>query len=846
MGKTDGKVVLSTGLNNAGFKKDAKGIKNAVSDVNSAMKSLASNIAAAFGVAAIAKFSKQASESATETESSVQRLVDIYGSASEALGDYIDENARAMGMSKTAAAGFSAVYGNLFSVWADQQQNAALTTKYLNMTAVVASKTGRTVEDVQERVRSGLLGNTEAIEDLGIFVNVKTIEITDAFQKIADGRSWEQLSAYEQQQVRTMAILEQATQKYGEEVANTTALTKSQYHAAYADFEATWGQVVNVVLVPVLQVLVQIFSIATAGLQRIFGLSSKTVQSSEQYGDNIKSATSNQSDLTKEVAATGKAAQKALAGFDEIQKLGSDAGGGGGGAVSGAGSEINLGDFGIGELEAGDGGASQVSGISANLAAIMDEIGIALAAVGLILIFSGQIAWGAGFVIAGAAMFTVAMAAVAGDTVSPIVITALASIMGVIGGALVAIGVILIMVGSTAMGIGFIIAGAAKVGASVATIAIFSTDPIKDTLLAVEAIAGGAMLALGILLLYFGVNKPLAIGLIVAGAAVLAVAVAQIVAGAVSEEVAGWIYAITAIVSAALLVIGIIMLATGHITPLSIGLLIAGAAGLATTAAINWNSIVDALRGKIGIIVAIVSGALLALGIILLFVPGAQGLGLGLLIAGAAGLATVVAFNWSSILDSIKKVWNDIKAFWNRYIAVVFTAQFWTDLAKICGNGLIAGFEAAVNGVISLFESLINFAVDGLNGLIGGLSSLTSAAGELIGVDLSIPKIPRASLGRVSIPRLAEGAVIPPNREFMAILGDQKHGTNIEAPLSTIQEAVAAVMQDYVSANMAGHEATVSVLQEILEAVLGIQIGDDVIAAAVNRYNRKMAVMRGG
>lgn len=840
MGKTDGRVVLSTHLDNSGF---SKGAKNAISDIKSAFKGLAGTVAAAFGTAALISFSKQSSETATETESSVRRLVDIYGSASEAVGNYIDENARAMGMSKAAAAGFSAVYGNLFSVWADQQQNAALTTKYLNMTAVVASKTGRTVEDVQERVRSGLLGNTEAIEDLGIFVNVKTIEITDAFQKIADGRSWEQLSAYEQQQVRTMAILEQATQKYGEEVANTTALTKSQFQAAYADFEATWGQVINIILVPVLQVLVDIFNVATAGLQRIFGLSNKIVQSSEQYGDNIQSATSNQKDLTKEVAATGKAAKKALAGFDEIQKLGSDTGSG---AASGVGSGINLEDFGIGELEAGDGGASQVSGISANLAAIMATIGFSLAAVGLILIFSGQLAWGIGFLIAGAVVFGVAAAAITGDTISPMIITTLATIMGVIGGALVGIGIILIMGGSTALGIGFIIAGASLLGVSAAAVALFSADSVKDMLLFIQGAAAGALLALGILMLYFDHQKPLAIGLIAAGAVLLAVTVAQLAAGAVSEEVAAWIYAITAIVSTAVLAIGVIMLCTGHITPLSIGLVIAGAAGLASTAAINWNSIVDAMRGKIGTIVAIVSAALLALGIILLFVPGAQGLGLGLLIAGAAGLATVVAFNWDSILNSIKGVWDDICAFWNRYIAPVFTAKFWTDLAKTCGNGLIAGFEAAVNGVISLFESLINFAVDGLNGMISGLNSLVSAAGDLIGVELSIPQIPRASLGRVSIPRLAEGAVIPPNREFMAILGDQKHGTNIEAPLSTIQEAVAAVMQDYVSANMAGHEETVSVLQEILGAVLGIQIGDDVIANAVNRYNRKMAVMRGG
>lgn len=102
-----------------------------------------------------------------------------------------------------------------------------------------------------------------------------------------------------------------------------------------------------------------------------------------------------------------------------------------------------------------------------------------------------------------------------------------------------------------------------------------------------------------------------------------------------------------------------------------------------------------------------------------------------------------------------------------------------------------------------------------------------------------------SAISSPSIPYLAKGAVIPPNAPFMAVLGDQRHGTNVEAPLSTIQEAVALVMEDYAAANLAGHEATVAVLRDILEAVLGIEIGDQVIGQAVQRYNSRMAIMRG-
>ena len=74
--------------------------------------------------------------------------------------------------------------------------------------------------------------------------------------------------------------------------------------------------------------------------------------------------------------------------------------------------------------------------------------------------------------------------------------------------------------------------------------------------------------------------------------------------------------------------------------------------------------------------------------------------------------------------------------------------------------------------------------------------------GKTIGINIP-------SISRVDIPRLAQGAVIPPNREFLAVLGDQKRGTNVEAPLETIQQALAAVMQQY-----GGNNVTITVKPE--------------------------------
>jgi len=98
-----------------------------------------------------------------------------------------------------------------------------------------------------------------------------------------------------------------------------------------------------------------------------------------------------------------------------------------------------------------------------------------------------------------------------------------------------------------------------------------------------------------------------------------------------------------------------------------------------------------------------------------------------------------------------------------------------TFFKKTLPNLAITGVEMLVNSIISMFEGLINMPIDGINKLI-------KKANEIPMVDINL--LPNVKLNRVSIPRLATGAVIPPRHEFNAILGDQKHGTNIETPVN--------------------------------------------------------------
>ena len=165
-------------------------------------------------------------------------------------------------------------------------------------------------------------------------------------------------------------------------------------------------------------------------------------------------------------------------------------------------------------------------------------------------------------------------------------------------------------------------------------------------------------------------------------------------------------------------------------------------------------------------------------------------------------------------------------------------SQAWQDLTGT--------LRTVVNGIIGLLNAMLSRLGSALNKVIGAANSLSftvpewvpGIGGKHFGVNMRSVSVPQ-------IPYLAQGAVLPANKPFLAMVGDQRHGTNVEAPLATIQEAVAVVMEDVSAGNMAGHRATVELLQKILEAVLGIRIGDDTIAAAVERHRLQSAMLCG-
>lgn len=354
-------------------------VKNATAKVREQSNSIGSafgNLAKFAGFAILGKklldVGMYSAQTALEVAASMNQIKRQMGESSQSFLKWVNDNANAMNMGVGEATNYGAVYSNLFSGFIkDTNKLSAYTAKMLQTSAVVAEGSGRSITDVMERIRSGLLGNTEAIEDLGINVNVAMIESTEAFKKFANGQSWQQLDYQTQQQIRLMAILEQATAKYGDTLSNSVNGSISLFKSLMKDSALNLGNsmlpIINAIM-PVLNSFAMVLKNVTAKLAEFIALmfnKKATVKDgaagaisnvgnamqdaaggADDLGDAIGDAGDSAGGLADNLGDSAKNAKKAakellgLIGFDEInilQKPKDDAAGGSGGGGGGGG-----------------------------------------------------------------------------------------------------------------------------------------------------------------------------------------------------------------------------------------------------------------------------------------------------------------------------------------------------------------------------------------------------------------------------------------------------------------------------------------------------------------------------
>ena len=517
----------------------------------------------------------------------------------------------------------------------------------------------------------------------------------------------------------------------------------------------TLAQPIVNIAIPVFTALAKIITYTLTGASRLLSLLfGSTYSASKKAAKSLN----DQQNAIEGVGSAAKKASKYLAPFDELNTIsGDDAG-------SGSESGGNAVDF---DSDIG-------SGVNAVMALMT---GIALLAIGAILTFSGHVGVGIAMMVAGALTVYGVYASDGGEAAKTLVETGLSKILIAIGPMIAILGVVLMLTGNIPWGLGLLIAG----------IALFAVGEVAENwdLLGTNLVGALANMLIdispyialfGAVLLFVPGQQALGIGLIIAGIALFAVGEVGANWELLGTNLTSALTKIFSEISPYIAVFGLLLAMVPGMMAVGIGMIVAGSAMFAfSVIAPNWDSITQALRGPLGKTLAMIGGFLVVLGLMLIFSGVGIPLGIGMLLAGGVSLAAAIAPNWDFIRDKIKNVWQKIKEFWNSYIAPVFTAAWWLNLGKTIMNGLISGIERGINWVLGGVSDMVN----GITGILN----------KIPGVNIG-----RVNWGNVHIPRLAQGAVIPANREFLAVLGDQKHGTNIEAPLDTIKQAVAEVL----------------------------------------------------
>jgi hypothetical protein len=378
-----------------------------------------------------------------------------------------------------------------------------------------------------------------------------------------------------------------------------------------------------------------------------------------------------------------------------------------------------------------------------------------------------------------------------------------------LSGALLALGAILCFSGANIpLGIALMAAGAIGLVTLIKENWNAMSDRLRAALTNVLSVLGLFALAIGAILCLSGANIPLGIGLMLAGAAMLGTAVA-LNWNAVNDKTKNTLSALMMALGMTLLAIGAVLCFSGANLPLGIGLMIAGAASIAASVAMNWNTAPEKTKAAIKSLMGSIGVSLIAIGAVLCFSGANLPLGIGMMIAGGAAIAAASDLDWSALLTKLKEMWQNIKQWWNTSVSKFFTADYWKALGRRIIDGLLSGLKAAWESVKTWVANAVswfgNKFVEAQNSIAKSNSGRSGGFGARSGGFGSPSRAP--SISRVSAPALARGAVIPPNKEFLAVLGDQKSGTNIETPLATMVEAFKQAMAE------SGGGATTVVIQ---------------------------------
>lgn len=639
--------------------------------------------------------------------------------------NYAEKVAEVMGIDPAEWLRNQGVFNTLLTGFGNTADRAAIMSQNLTQLGYdLSSFFNISVEDSMQKLQSGISGELEPLRRLGYDLSQAKLEATAL--SLGIDKSVSSMTQAEKAELRYYAIMTQVTTAQGD-MARTLEAPANQLRILQAQLTQAARAIGNI-FIPALNAILP-YGIAVVQIIReiadaLASLAGFTLTEVDYSG--VSSLASGSDDLAsglEDSAAAAKKLKQYTAGFDELNVFSPDTGSGSDTGLGGSGFEFELPTYDF----LGNAVETRIDEIKTMLKEALAEITTLVSgfmlAIGTILVVSGaNIPVGLGLMAAGAVGLA-ATAALNWSEMSTQLANTLALITGVVGGFLLAIGAIMAFSGANVpLGIALMVLGGVSL-VSAAVINWHSSDQhMTDALTTLTGIVAGACLAVGAMLAFTGVATGLGIALMAVGAVTLASSLA-LNWNSIPDSIRSPLAQVGILVSGAMLALGAILAFSGCM-PLGIAIMAIGAATLASEMALNWNGLSDEVRETIAIIETVVSAAFLAVGAVLAFSGVNLPLGIALLAAGAVIMGTAIAPNWNNLSEEVQKKITLISSVVGGSLLAVGAILALSGVALPLGLGLMAvgaltlGSMAALNW--ETVKSKIKTIVADIAAILGG------------------------------------------------------------------------------------------------------------------------------
>ena len=726
------KLITSTEKYNASARKAT----STTGQFTSGLKAL--NVAAvAITFRKIGHFIAQAVTESNKYQEDLNLFTVALGQYAAEAQNYAEKVSDVMGIDPAQWLRNQGVFNTLLTGFGDTAERAQLMSQNLTQLGYdISSFFNISIEDAMQKLQSGISGELEPLRRLGYDLSQARLEQTALNLGIKE--SVANMTQAEKAELRYYAIMTQVTTAQGdmartlEAPANQLRILQAQLTQAARAIGNIFIPALNAILpyaIAVVQVIREIAN-ALANLAgfKLTGVDYSGVNSAAVGAGSL-------ADNLDDAAGAAKKLKQYTAGFDELNVFAPNTGSGSGAGAGGAGGfdfDLPTYDF------LGDAVQTRIGEIKKmiedTLAEITTIVSGFMLAVGAILVVTGvNIPLGVGLMAASA----VGLAATVGlnwTAMSSELASTLALITGVVGGFLLALGAIMAFSGANLpLGIALMALGGASL-VSAAVINWHNSDRhLTDALTTLTGVLAGASLAVGAMLAFTGVATGLGIALMAVGAVTL-VSAAALNWNSIPDALASPLSRVGLLVSGATLALGAILAFSGCM-PLGIALMAIGATSLVSVMALNWNGLSDEIQNVIAIITTVVSVAFLAIGAALAFSGANIPLGLALLAAGAVTMGTAIMPNWNDLSDNVQQKISMITTVVGGALLAVGAILALSGVALPLGLGLMAAGALSLGAVATLNW---DFVVNSIKKVVSVITGILSGALIVLGVLLCL------------------------------------------------------------------------------------------------------------